>query len=202
MSTLRTVGPLAALLCVIFASALEGKPPPNQPGTYQDWDGTLDQVTIVRSFKSASYGRIVVPVLETKAVQLPSAKDNTFKAVKEVLGHSTEKFSEGIKRDLRDKQKLVRIGEPQGADELIIRGRVLTMDPGSQAARYWAGFSAGAARVMISGEIIDGRTKTVLVRFKQERRSGAGLLGGGYHAVLDRSLREIGEDVASLLNAM
>ena len=74
-------------------------------------------------------------------------------------------------------------------------------DPGSQAARYWGGFGAGAAKVGITGEIIDGRTNKVLVRFTQERRSGFGLFGGGYRELLARSMRQIGGDVAGLIKA-
>jgi len=51
------------------------------------------------------------------------------------------------------------------------------MNPGSQAARYWGGLSAGAAIVEIT-EDVDERTNAVLITFQQERRSSWGLLGG------------------------
>jgi hypothetical protein len=82
-----------------------------------------------------------------------------------------------------------------------VRARITKSDPGSQAARYWGGFGAGAAKVGISGEIVDGASGKVLVRFTQERRSGFGLLGGGYRELLDRTMRQIGGDVAGLVRA-
>jgi Domain of unknown function (DUF4410) len=85
---------------------------------------------------------------------------------------------------------------------LLLQTRITRIDPGSQAARYWGSFSAGAATVEMTGQISDERSKTVLVTFRQERRSGWGLLGGGYHAVLDRTIRQIAGDIAGLLNAM
>ena len=60
----------------------------------------------------------------------------------------------------------------------------------------------GAAKVGVSGEIVDGGTGKVLARFTQERRSGFGLFGGGYRELLDRTLKQIGGDVAGLIRAM
>lgn len=62
-------------------------------------------------------------------------------------------------------------------------------------------FGAGAAKVGVSGEIIDGRTNKVLVRFTQERRSGFGGFGGAYRELLDRTLQQIGGDVGGLIRA-
>ena len=75
------------------------------------------------------------------------------------------------------------------------------MDPGSKAKRYFAGFGAGAARTKVSGEIVDGKTGKVLVRFTQERRSGVGMMGGDYVGLMNRNLRAIGEDVANIVSA-
>ena len=75
------------------------------------------------------------------------------------------------------------------------------LDPGSRAARYWAGFGAGAVKIAMTGEIIDGASKKTLVRFKQERRSAMGVFGGGYDELFTRTARQIGEDIAGLVNA-
>ena len=70
-------------------------------------------------------------------------------------------------------------------------------DPGSRAARYWAGFGAGAARTKLEGELVDAASGRVLLRFTQERRSGVGLGGGSYVNLLNRNLRAIGEDLGA-----
>ncbi|MBV9493254.1 MAG: DUF4410 domain-containing protein, partial [Acidobacteria bacterium] len=82
---------------------------------------------------------------------------------------------------------------------LIIRGKVTEMDPGSRAARYWAGFGAGAARSEIEGEVIDAATGETLLRFTQQRRSGVGVYGGNYQDLMKRNLNTIGEDVGAML---
>ena len=60
---------------------------------------------------------------------------------------------------------------------LLLRARIAKFNPGSQAARYWGGLSAGAAIVEIT-EDVDERTNAVLITFRQERRSSLGVLGG------------------------
>ena len=169
-----------------------------KPGSYTDWND-VDQVTIVQPFQRAAFNRVVVAPLDTRNAPLPEKSDNSYAEVKAALGGSTQAFVQGLRDKLPGMQ--VQSGSGGGAGALVVRARITKSDPGSQAARYFAGFGAGAAKVGITGEILDGKTNKVLVRFTQERRSGVGLFGGGYRELLDRSLRQIGGDVAGLVRA-
>jgi hypothetical protein len=170
------------------------------PGTYEKWGPDIDEIEIVKSFDPRDYKTIVVVPFDTDDVELPKADDNTFEPVKKVLASVTDPFVEGL--DEHTEVKVTADEKPgKVAGTLIIRGKVLEMDPGSKAKRYFAGFGAGAARAKITGEIVDAKTKTVLVRFTQERRSGVGMMGGGYEALMNRNMRALGEDVANLMAA-
>ncbi len=168
-----------------------------KPGRYTDFHD-VDEVTIVQPFQARNYNRIVVQRLNTADAPLPDPKDNSYAPVKAALANSTAPFTEGV----REKAGMPVQAGAGGPGALIIRARITKSDPGSQAARYWASFGAGAAKVGISGEIVDGGSGKVLARFSQERRSGVGLFGGGYRELLDRSLKQIGGDVAGLIRAM
>jgi hypothetical protein len=169
-----------------------------KPGSYTDWND-VDQVTIVQPFQRSAYNRVIIAPLDTRNAPLPDKSDNSYNDVKAALAGSTNAFMQGMRDKLAGMQ--VQTGSGGGANALIVRARITKSDPGSQAARYFAGFGAGAAKVGISGEIIDGKSNKVLVRFTQERRSGVGMFGGGYRELLDRSLRQIGGDVAGLIRA-
>ena len=186
---------IAALLAVPAAHAQKGGA--TKPGKYTDFHD-IDEVTIVQPFQSRNYNRIVVQRLNTANAPLPEPSDNSYADVKAALANSTAPFMEGV----REKSGMQVQPGAGGPGSLIIRARITKSDPGSQAARYWGSFGAGAAKVGISGEIVDGGTGKVLARFVQERRSGFGLFGGGYRELLDRSLRQIGGDVAGLIRAM
>jgi len=199
-------------LCLAFALALLALPDgtalargkknavPTTPGKYTDWNDEVDELEIVEPFKLADYDRIVVEPFDSSATELPEEKDNTYTPVKNVLARAAAPFVEGLSGELSKPPAAVgETGEKAAPGALVVRGKVLTMDPGSKAARYWAGFGAGAARTEIQGEVVDARTGKVLLRFLQERRSGVGAFGGNYEKLLERNLRTIGEDLAGVL---
>ncbi len=190
---------LGAMALALSPFAANAKSDSTQPGRYSDWHD-VDQVTIVQPFQLANYKRVLVQPLDTSNATLPEAKDNSYPAVKAALANGTQPFTDGLRKKMAANLQ-VENGRDGGAGALIVRAHITKSDPGSQAARYFAGFGAGAAKVGVAGEIVDGKSGKTLVRFEQERRSGVGAFGGGYKDLLDRSLRQIGGDVAGMLKA-
>ena len=192
------------LLIVVFAMPLmaRGKKGSSStaPGNYKDWGPDIDQIEIVETFHFSDYSRVVVTPFGTDDVELPGKDDNTYEPVKKVLASSTEGFVQGLRGSI-DPKVAIEDKAPKSAGTLVIRGKVVEMDPGSKAARYWAGFGAGAARAKVECEIVDAKSGKVLARFEQERRSGVGMMGGDYQELMQRNLNAIGEDVANLLKA-
>src|SRR5262245_29309551 len=201
MKTLLRLALAFAILAAPGGAAFaKKKPAPIEPGKYTDWDGEIDELEIVETFKLADYSRIVVEPFDTSATPLPEQKDNTYVPVRTVLASVAPPFAEGLSEELS--KPPVEVGEAGKTPEpgaLVVRGKVIQMDPGSQAARYWGGFGAGAARTEIQGEVVDARTGKVLLRFRQERRSGFGAFGGDYVKLMQRNLSTIGEDLAGAL---
>jgi Domain of unknown function (DUF4410) len=193
-----------ALFCCLLGSltlALCGKAEAasTAPGTYRNWSGDIDEVTILQPFRLDAYNDIAVESFDITGIQLPNPKENTFAAVQSALRSLKPAFLEGFQQALRRKPGAATV---RGKGEtLVIIARVIKADPGSQAARHFGGFGAGAVKIALTGEIVDARSRKVLIRFKQERRSGFGIFGGGYGELFDRTARQIGGDIAELLNA-
>jgi hypothetical protein len=195
----RSLVMLLMLLVAAMPATARGKKKSSstEPGTYKDWGPDIDELEIVKTFKLSDYKEVVVKPFDTKDVALPEKDDNTYEPVKKVLSSVTEGFVQGLRGSVEQKVSIASSTK----SGLIIRGKVLELDPGSKAARYWAGFGAGAARAKIEGEIVDAKTKQVLARFTQERRSGVGMMGGDYQELMQRNLNAVGEDIANLLKA-
>ena len=85
---------------------------------------------------------------------------------------------------------------PEGA--LIVEGKFLTLDPGSRAKRYWAGFGAGKSSVKVTGTVKDSTGRT-LASFEQRRIGAMGMGGGDSLGKLMSDSRSIGEDIAKFL---
>ena len=97
--------------------------------------------------------------------------------------------------------KVVRIlksDEPKPDDSLVIEGKFLTLDPGSRAKRYFAGFGAGKSSVKVSGSVKDAGGRT-LATFEQRRIGAMGVGGGDSLGKLMSDSRNIGEDIAKFL---
>jgi uncharacterized protein DUF4410 len=85
---------------------------------------------------------------------------------------------------------------PEGA--ITVEGKFLTLDPGSRAKRYWAGFGAGKSSVKVSGVVKDAAGRT-LATFEQRRIGTMGVGGGDSLGKLMSDSRSIGEDIAKFL---
>lgn len=167
------------------------------PGSYKEWGDEIDEIEIVQSFSLSEYNKVVVADFDTDKVELPEKSDNTYEPVKRVLKDPSSAFMTGLRDELEGLD--VESGKKGERGTILIRGDVTTMDPGSRAARYWAGFGAGAARAQVELEAVDAATGKVLFRFVQERRSGVGVAGGGYEELMRRNLEAIGQDAAFIL---
>ncbi|MFY9822055.1 MAG: DUF4410 domain-containing protein [Thermoanaerobaculia bacterium] len=196
------------LLLSTVPSNAKDKPAPTAPGKYKDWNGEVDELEILASFKLSDFDRIVIEPLDISATPLPEPDDNTYAPVKNTLALVTRPFAAGLSGRIGERPEKPEVvlaprraepGEKAAPGTLVVRGTVTKMDPGSRAARYWAGFGAGAARTEISGEVADAATGRVLFRFRQERRSGVGAMGGGYEELMERNVATIGNDIGAVL---
>lgn len=172
----------------------KGKGNSTEPGKYEEWNDDIDSIEIVETFAMSDYKTIVITPFDTEGVELPEKDDNTYEPVKTVLRNPESAFADGISGEFKGAE--VKEAESGGAGELVISAKVLEMDPGSKAARYWAGFGAGAARAHLEITVKDGGSGKVLLKIDQERRSGVGAMGGDYVEMMQRNLRAIGEDMA------
>jgi hypothetical protein len=191
----RFLSVIVSVLGVLACSVVWAARAPTAPGTYHDWHD-VDEVTIIQPFNASAYSQIAVESFDSAGIKLPDPNDNTYRAVQLALRTMKPAFMEGVARNAKRK-----VGVTGPAKTLVIRARLTKVDPGSQAARYVIGFGAGTVKIAIAGEIIDRASGKVLVRFVQERRSGFGLFGGGYAALFGRTARQLGGDVAELINA-
>lgn len=85
---------------------------------------------------------------------------------------------------------------PDGA--LVVEGKFVTLDPGSRAKRYFAGFGAGKSSVKVTGAVKDSMGRT-LATFDQRRIGAMGMGGGDSLGKMMDDSRSIGEDIAKFL---
>jgi hypothetical protein len=197
---MRRAGIVAAALLLCLASMdVVARDAVTRRGTYTNWGPDIDSIEIVSTFDASDYDAIAIGDFSTSSTPRPKKGDNSYDAVAEALRSVEAQLVDGARRE---SEKRVAGGATKKARTLLVRGRVLEMDPGSRAGRYWSGgMGGGAAAVKISGEILDAKSGKVLVRFTQRRKSGGGMRvgGGSYTAVLNACVRSIGKDIANIV---
>jgi len=93
----------------------------------------------------------------------------------------------------------LKADESKPAGALVVEGKFLTLDPGSRAKRYFAGFGAGKSSVKVTGTVKDASGR-VLATFEQRRIGTMGMGGGDSLGKLMADSRSIGEDIAKFVS--
>jgi Domain of unknown function (DUF4410) len=193
---------LAAGLSLPAGAGAEGKGS-TAPGKYTSWgEMDFDEIEIVQAFKFADYTGVAVAPLDVSKV--PERTDNEAKNVKEAVATVDQPFLEGLKKGVASYSKKTEVQAGAGSGHaLLIKGTVLELDPGSKAARAFAGYGAGATRAKITGEVVEADTGKVLLRFTHEKRAGSGFgfAGGGSKKLMLKSAEHIGEDLGKVFKA-
>jgi hypothetical protein len=197
---------LLAVVALAAAPALHArgkKAASTEPGTYKEWGPDIDNIQILKSFKIKDYDRVVVLPFNTSATRLPDKDDNSYAAAKTVLAGFSDTLTEALRPELKAPAKVETADKaPKTSRTLIIRGKVDELNPGSRAARMFAGYGAGAAGSKVTAEIVDAKTGEALVKFTQEHRSGGSFRSRGtYEGVMRDSIHATGQDIAHILDA-
>lgn len=200
---MRKVSLFLVLSFLAVAAFARDKQAVTAPGTYKEWGPDIDQVEIIKTFSMADYENVVVLPFDTSKTPMPDKDDKTYEPVKDALSSYTETLVEALRDELKAHAKVkMQDTPPKSPRTLIVRGTVEAINPGSRAKRMLVGYGAGATGNKISGEIVDAKTDTVLVRFTQERRSGGTFkfAGGSSKTVMRDSIHAMGQDIAHILD--
>lgn len=169
------------------------------PSTVLGYKG-IDSVEFVKELKLAGYSKLVVLTLDTAATKLPSPTDNTYEPATTIMKQADSMVLKQLKGRLGG---VITVSDQKAdatADQaLVLRGKIDQINPGSRAARHFGGFGAGSAWVTISGELVDGKSSQVLVRFQQRRIGAMGAFGGSYEGLLSDCVNKIGDDLGRLV---
>jgi hypothetical protein len=178
------------------------------PGKYQDWHNMINELEIVQPFDLKEYSKIVIVKLDTSATPLPLQADNTHEPTKKVLNAADAIFVEGFKlafERAQTKPSCEIIQNPSmpandpAVPSLIINARLVQLNPGSKAARFWIGMGAGKSFAVIEGQVIDSISGNPFLKFKTVRSSAFSFTGGDYEKFMSGDVRDIGSDIATML---
>lgn len=171
-------------------------------------DGALDKIQLFSAtLDKPSELTVVIKPFDASGANLGTGgKDGKDARQKEAKTMQTdgpkmlaERFAATLNESKAFKQVQVATGdEPVPAGGVVIEGKFITLDPGSRAKRYFAGFGAGKSSVEVAGAVKDATGRT-LATFEQRRVGAMGVGGGDSLDKLTSDARDIGEDIGKFL---
>lgn len=170
--------------------------------------GALDRIELfATTIENAGSAIVAITPFDTSAAELGTGgkdgKQDRQEEAKTMQGEGPRVLSERFVTELKANGPFkdvvaLKAGEAPPAGALVMTGRFLTLDPGSRAKRYFAGFGAGKSQVKVAGEVKDASGKT-LATFEQKRYGAMGMGGGDSLGKLMADSRNIGEDLAKFM---
>lgn len=171
-------------------------------------DGVLDKIALfAASLDRPSELTVVIKPFDATAADLGTGskggKDTRQQEARTMQNEGPRVLAERFVSTLESSGpfKAVRVlkadeAPPDGA--LVVEGKFVTLDPGSRAKRYFAGFGAGKSSVKVTGVVKDSSGRE-LASFEQRRVGAMGVGGGDSLGKLMSDSRSIGEDIAKFL---
>ena len=171
-------------------------------------DGVLDSIELyTASLEDVKSLTVVMKPFDTSTADLgtggKSGKEARQEEARTMQTEGPKVLASKFVSALQEKDlfKSVRVADANETIEppaLIVEGKFVTLDPGSRAKRYFAGFGAGKSSVKVTGTVKDASGKT-LATFTQRRVGAMGVGGGDSLGKLMSDSRKIGEDIANFL---
>jgi hypothetical protein len=170
------------------------------PSSMTGWHG-MDAVDFYQPLRLQNYSLLVLEPFDTSTTLLPPQDDNAYEPARIVEKNIDGTFSAEMESALKGRLEVSSQKSEAIPPEktLILRGKVVEVHPGSRAERYWVGFGAGHAWVEVSGEFVDAKSNSVLLKFDQKRLASGGQYGGEYLPMLTECSVEIAQDVGEML---
>ena len=171
-------------------------------------DGALDKIQLfVASPGQGGALSIVIKPFDTSATDLGTGgkdgKDSRQQEAKTMQNEGPRVLAEHFVSALEKSGAVKSVRALSSADAvpdgaLVVEGSFVTLDPGSRAKRYFAGFGAGKSSVKVTGSVKDSSGRT-LATFEQRRVGTMGMGGGDSLGKLMSDSGSIGEDIAKFL---
>lgn len=166
---------------------------------FYDWHNDIDYLNVVSPVDLSQYERIILQPFDYSKVIYPDKKDNKYPALIEAL----EEFPVIIRYEISKRVKgleVVIANESNSITDpkaLYLNLSIDMLDMGSRAARFWAGFGAGAQRFRI--EVSLQNTDGYIWNFRHERHSANSKT---YKGCLTSEMSNFGEDIIKVLRGV
>ncbi|MDD2335556.1 MAG: DUF4410 domain-containing protein [Geobacteraceae bacterium] len=117
----------------------------------------------------------------------------------------TKTISESLAMELKAKKLFKNIvinGNPTG-NAVILEGAITEFNAGSRALKFFVGFGAGKAYLLVKGRLVDAQTGRELATFEDRETGYRGAVGmESYEDLFPHQAKSIGENVSQFIEKL
>lgn len=114
-------------------------------------------------------------------------------------------ISESLAMQLKTKKLFTNVvinGEPTG-NAVVFEGAITEFNAGSRALKFFVGFGAGKAYLLVKGRLLDARTGRELATFVDRETGYRGAVGmESYEDLFPHQAKSLGENISQFIEKL
>jgi hypothetical protein len=187
---------------VLFAAGAQAARSEESPLPKPD---VLTEEAVFTSHKLSAYDTLIIRDFTTDGAQYSRVDEEEMVKIDAMKPLLTKTISESLAMELRTKKlfnNIVINGDASG-NAVIFEGAITEFNAGSRALKFFVGFGAGKAYLLVKGRLVDAQTGHELATFVDRETGYRGALAmESYEDLFPHQAKSLGENISQFIEKL
>jgi hypothetical protein len=165
----------------------------------------LTEEAIFTSQKLSAYDTLIIRDFTTDGAEYSRVDEEEKVKIEAMKPLLTKTISESLAMQLKSKKLFTNVvinGEP-GGNAVILEGAITEFNAGSRALKFFVGFGAGKAYLLVKGRLLDAETGRELATFVDRETGYRGAVGmESYEDLFPHQAKSLGENISQFVEKL
>ncbi|RQW82521.1 MAG: DUF4410 domain-containing protein [Geobacter sp.] len=165
----------------------------------------LTEESVFTSQKLSAYDTLIIQDFATDGAEYSRVDEEEKVKIEAMKPLLTKTISESLAMQLKAKKlfnNVVINGEPTG-NAVILEGAITEFNAGSRALKFFVGFGAGKAYLMVKGRLVDAQTGRELATFVDRETGYRGAVTmESYEDLFPHQAKSLGENISQFIEKL
>lgn len=165
----------------------------------------LTEEAIFTSQKLSAYDTLIIRDFSTDGAEYSRVDEEEKVKIEAMKPLLVKTISESLAMQLKTKKLFKNVvinGEPTG-NAVVFEGAITEFNAGSRALKFFVGFGAGKAYLLVKGRLLDARTGRELATFVDRETGYRGAVGmESYEDLFPHQAKSLGEHIAQFIEKL
>jgi hypothetical protein len=165
----------------------------------------LTEEAIFSSHKLSAYDTLIIRDFTTDGAQYSRVDEEEKVKIDAMKPLLTKTISESLAMELRAKKlfKNILINGDVSGNAVIFEGAITEFNAGSRALKFFVGFGAGKAYLLVKGRLVDAQTGHELATFVDRETGYRGALAmESYEDLFPHQAKSLGENISQFIEKL